>query len=136
MVEHDEAPGTNAYFMPKESQIKNIEADIIFDTPFLYMIVSRSETGRLFVVSIGRFTNIQEINPPENMHNIDIPIITIDDNDNRNINDHINRNIFPDRVEIWAVWFVWFRTNFDKLLAENELKVVVGQISWLSQLVW
>ncbi|VDO52732.1 unnamed protein product, partial [Onchocerca flexuosa] len=90
-VEQDEKPSTNAYFMASESEIKDVQADIIFDTPFLYMIVSKSETGRLLVVSMGRFysdtlqTNIQEINPPENMRDFDVPVLSTDDNINRNV---------------------------------------------------
>uniref|UniRef100_A0A8R1XN45 Serpin domain-containing protein n=1 Tax=Onchocerca volvulus TaxID=6282 RepID=A0A8R1XN45_ONCVO len=85
MAEQDERPSTNAYFMASESEVKDTQADIIFDTPFLYMIVSKSEMGRLLVASMGRFTNIQEINPPENMYDINMPILSTDDNINRNI---------------------------------------------------
>uniref|UniRef100_A0AAF5PSC7 Serpin domain-containing protein n=1 Tax=Wuchereria bancrofti TaxID=6293 RepID=A0AAF5PSC7_WUCBA len=84
MVERDEKPNINSYFTVKSenNQVKDMQADIIFDTPFLYMIVSKSEVGRYFVVSMGRFTNIQETNPPENMYARDIPVLLTDDNNN------------------------------------------------------
>ncbi|KAL3986248.1 Serpin (serine protease inhibitor) family protein [Acanthocheilonema viteae] len=82
MAEQYETHGINSYFVVKDRQVRDAEADIIFDTPFLYMVVSKSEMGRLLVVSMGRFTNIQETNPPENMYDRDTSVILTDDNNN------------------------------------------------------
>ncbi|VDK76046.1 unnamed protein product [Litomosoides sigmodontis] len=67
VVEQDEPPGINSYFVAKESEVKETQADVIFNTPFLYMLVSKSEMERFLV------TNIQETNPPENMNDRDVP---------------------------------------------------------------
>uniref|UniRef100_A0A0R3RFE5 AKAP7_NLS domain-containing protein n=1 Tax=Elaeophora elaphi TaxID=1147741 RepID=A0A0R3RFE5_9BILA len=69
MMEQDERPDINPYFTVGENQIivngpSDIRADIIFNTPFLYM------------------TNIQETNPPGNMSGRDIPMALRDENNN------------------------------------------------------
>ncbi|VDM99634.1 unnamed protein product [Thelazia callipaeda] len=66
-----------------------MHAEIIFDTPFLYMVVSKSEAGRLFLISMGRFTNIQETNPPDNSVSSNQPSTS-------KINKIIKRNILDD----------------------------------------
>ncbi|VDN22804.1 unnamed protein product [Gongylonema pulchrum] len=63
VIEPSEAPKISPYFVPDQNiTAKDMDAEINFNTPFLYMVVSNSPDGNRFVVSIGRFTNIQETN--------------------------------------------------------------------------
>lgn len=89
VVESDEAPPINPYFVQDETAVEDVKAEIMLNTPFLYMIVSKAENGRNFVVSMGRFTNIQETNPPMDVLTTDTKPLGF------NANRDFNENFIP-----------------------------------------